>query len=116
MFVDVYIGYAYSEKFNYDLGKYDKSGYLPEPALHNAVNEASKHFFGERDLYWAIWHHPKGKQVDWGCCVIKMYPKEMIEFLSQKELRSLAICKYLSLCADVFLKDDVEYVIAAVES
>ena len=116
MYVDVYIGYAYSDKFNYDLGRADSSGYLPEPALHPSVNEVSKHFWGERELYWAIWHHPKGKQVDWGCRVIKMYPKEMIEFLSQDELKWLAISKFLALCADVFLKNDVEYVITAVES
>lgn len=116
MYVDVYIGYAYSDKFNYDLGRADSSGYLPEPALHHTVIEVSKHFWGERDVYWAIWHHPKGKKVDWGCCVLKLYPKEIIEFLSQDELRGLAFSKFLILCADVLLKDDVEYVIAAVES
>ena len=115
MYTDVYIGYAYSDNFNYDV-KGDSHGYLPDPAMPRPGIDENKFLGGEVDVYWEIWGYPKGKVVDWGCCVVKMYLKEIIEFLTQREWRNNEFPQYLAMRAKQLLQDDVEYVIAAVES
>ena len=92
MICDVYIGYAYSKNFDYDI-KGPSSGYTPDNALPNPEKDVL-HVMLLSDIYQAIWKHPKSKQVDWGCSVI--------------ETRLVTRAKE-------HLRNDVEYVIAAVE-
>ena len=103
----VYIGYAHSKNFDYDIVG-PSSGYTPEHAMPNPEKNTLHGGLGF-DLYWAIWKHPQSKSVDWGCRVIKMYKKELIDFLIQYGEKGLA-----ALANDSLL-DNVEYVIAAME-
>lgn len=107
MICDVYIGYAYSKNFDYDI-KGPSSGYTPDNALPNPEKDVL-HVMLLSDIYQAIWKHPKKKQVDWGCSVIKMYKEELIDFLLQYDETRLAAR------AKENLQNNVEYVIAAVE-
>ena len=107
MICDVYIGYAYSNDFDYDI-KGPSSGYTPDNALPNPEKDVL-HVMLLSDIYQAIWKHPKKKQVDWGCSVIKIYKEELIDFLLKYHETRLAAR------AKEHLIDDVEYVIAAVE-
>ena len=107
MVCDVYIGYAYSKNFDYDI-KGSSSGYTPDNALPNPEKDVL-HVMLLSDIYQAIWKHPKKKQVDWGCSVIKMYKEELIDFLLQYDETRLAAR------AKENIQNNVEYVIAAVE-
>ena len=107
MICDVYIGYAYSKNSDYDI-KGSSSGYTPDNALPNPEKDVL-HVMLLSDIYQAIWKHPKKKQVDWGCSVIKMYKEELIDFLLKFHEHQLAAR------AKEYLRYDVEYVIAAVE-
>ena len=107
MICDVYIGYAYSKNFDYDI-KGPSSGYTPDNALPNLENDVL-HVMMLSDIYQAIWKNSKKKQVDWGCCVVKMYKEELIDFLLQYDETRLAAR------AKENLQNNVEYVIAAVE-
>lgn len=107
MICDVYIGYAYSKNFDYDI-KGPSSGYTPDNAMPNPEEDVL-HVMLLSDTYQAIWKHPKSKKVDWGCSVIKMYKEELIGFLLQYQGTGLAAR------AKEHLRNDVEYVIAAVE-
>ena len=107
MVCNVYIGYAYSKNFDYDI-KGPSTGYTPEPAMPNP-EENTLHGGIEFGLYWAIWKHPQSKSVDWGCSVIKMYKEELLDFLIQYDEKGLAAL------AKEYLRYDVEYVIVAME-
>jgi len=107
MVCDVYIGYAYSKEFDYDIAR-PSTGYTPEPAMPNPEKN-TLHWGLSFDLYWAIWKHPQSKSVDWGCSVIKMYKEELIAFLIQHGEKGLAAR------AKEWLHNDIEYVIVAIE-
>ena len=107
MICDVYIGYAYSKNFDYDI-EGPSSGYTPDNALPTPQKDVL-HVMLLSDIYQTIWKHPKSKQVDWGCSVIKMYKEELIDFLLRYHENQLAAR------AKEHLRYDVEYVIAAVE-
>ena len=103
----VYIGYAYSKNFDYDI-EGPSSGYTLDNALPDPEKDVL-HVMLLDDTYQAIWKHPKSKNFDWGCSVIKMYKEELIDFLLQYHETRLAAR------AKEHLRYDVEYVIAAVE-
>lgn len=107
MICDVYIGYAYSKEFDYDIAG-PSSGYTPENAMPNPEEDVL-HVMLLSSIYQAIWKHPKKKQVDWGCSVIKFYKEDLIDYLLQYNETSLAIR------AKEYLRYDVEYVIVAME-
>ena len=99
----------FSLKCMSDLGKCE----VNDPETYNRV------CLGDR-THWSYDHakacddhfskkHPKKKQVDWGCSVIKMYKEELIDFLLQYDETRLVTR------AKENLQNNVEYVIAAVE-
>ena len=103
MLCNVYIGYAYSKNFDYDI-KGPSSCYTPDNALPNPEEDVL-HVMLLSDIYQSIWKHPKSKQVDWGCSVIKMYKDELIDFLMQYHE------SHLATRAKEHLQNDMEYVI-----
>ena len=103
---DVYIGYAHSKEFDFDIVG-PSSGYIPEHAMPNPEENILHGWLGF-DLYWAIRKHPQSKSADWGCSVVKMYKEELIDFLIQYNERGLASR------AKEYLLNDMEYVIVAI--
>ena len=113
--IDVYIGYAHSEKFDYDV-RGSINGYVPEPAMPRTRRDENKDLPGEGFVFWDIWKHPNSKIVDWGCSVLKMNLDEIIEYLTQSKWKENEFAQYLASRARECLQNDVEYVIAAMES
>jgi len=114
MYADVYIGLVKSEEFDYD-EKGNDICYLPTPAMPRPGIDENKVLDGERDLYWVIWGYPGGKQVEWGCYVIKMPLQSIIEFLAKDKFCENEFAKYLAMRAKELLDPEKEYLLVAVE-
>ena len=115
MFTDVYIGLIKSKDFDYDI-EGDSTGYLPTPAMPRPGIDEHKHFVGERDLFWDILGSPDGKQVDWGCYVIKMSLPSMLAFLAKDKHTKNEFAHYLAARAKELLDPSGDYLLVAMES
>ena len=115
MYTDVYVGHVTSDEFDYDV-EGDNIRYLPTPALPRPGIDEHKWLAGERDVYWAVWNHPDAKQVEWGCCVLKMTARAIAGFLRQAVFADNEFARYLVRRIDERLDPDAEYVLTAMES
>ena len=60
-----------------------------------------------RDLFWDIVDHPEAIKSDWGCWVVKMNKKEIVDFISRRE--SIDNSRLL------LMDDDEDYLLVALE-
>ena len=113
--IDVYIGYAHSEKFDYDV-RGNINGYVPEPAMPRTRRDENKDLPGEGFVFWDIWKHPNSKIVDWGCSVLKMNLDEIIRLLrmtywaDKRPAEQIEKSMQNSSCYGVRLDDDKKLV------
>jgi len=63
MYLDVYIGRAKSDGFDFDVPG-NINGYMPEPVYE--MERPWPTYVGERDLFWKVLDVPNVKQLDWG--------------------------------------------------
>lgn len=103
MITECYVGHIRSEKFDLETvrrGGGNSSGCFPEqvglaPILYS------------RDLFWDIVDHPEAIKSDWGCWVVKMNKKEIVDFISRRE--SIDNSRLL------LMDDDEDYLLVALE-
>ena len=115
MYADVYIGLVKSEKFDYDLPG-NNICYIPTRAFPKLEDEEPKYHWGERELYWSLWGHPKGKQVEWGCYVIKMTASEIVDFFQQEKYKDNVYANFLAERVAECLNPSESYLITCVET
>lgn len=103
MITNCYIGYVKSDGFDFETaraGGGNSSGYFPEQVTLTPT-------FYSRDLFWDIVDHSEAIKTDWGCWVVKMNRKEIVDFIGRRE------------CVDnsrlLLMDDDKDYLLVALE-
>ena len=112
MFLDVYIGKAKSEGFDFDVPG-NPNGYMPKPAYE--IPKPWPTYLGEDKLFWAIMDEPGAKRLDWGCMAVRMTVPQLREWLSAPRWEGNECARVLLGKLDG-LDSDGDYVLAAAES